>query len=178
MNIFKLSNRKVVVSENGISKVLTAPCGVSYSEAAERWMTWVLDETGDWKSRSFSVKAHGPVTAFELAVEAREESLSFLLNRRMLPRIRHLMRAEPDHSTTVRQVGDFFIVRDPLEKKHHKFATVEDAKKFNVAVTEEWKLAYKFDKLSMIRIEQGSTRPRSYDAFTRQFQAEAARMGL
>lgn len=179
MAVFKLDNRKVVVSENGVSKVLTAPCGVSYSEVTERWNAWVINDQDNWSSKSFSVKKHGAIDAFELAVEAREESLTFLLNRRLLPRIRHLMRKVPDHSSVIREVDGFYVVRDPLRKNYHKFATKEDAQTFNTAVTEEWKLEYKFDKLSMIRIDnQPFKRTDVVDSFTRQFRNAAQQIGL
>lgn len=153
MAIFKLAGRKVVVSENGISKVLTAPCGVSYSEVTERWNAWVIGDKDQWTSRSFGIKKFGAVEAFEMAVAAREASMTFLLNRRLLPRIRYLMRLEPDHTTTVHEHGGLYVVRDPLRKNLRKFATAEDAKAFNLAVVEEWKLTYTFDKVSMIKIE-------------------------
>ncbi|MNQ32304.1 hypothetical protein D3C85_457050 [compost metagenome] len=179
MTVFKLDNRKVVVSEKGVSKVLTSPCGVSYSEKTERFYAWVINDQDQWSSRSFGINVHGAINAFELAVEAREDSLNFLLNRRMLPRIRHLMRKVPDHATTIRQVGDFYIVRDPLRKNYHKFATKEDAQTFNIAVTEEWKLEYKFDKLSMIKIDnQPYKRTDVVDSFTRQFRNAAQEIGI
>ena len=180
MAVFKLSNRNVVVSEGGISKVLTPPSGVNYSEKAERWNTWILDANCEWIGKSFSCKTHGTITAFELAVEAREESLTFLLNRRMLPRIRHLMRPKPDHSRSIHVNADGkFVVRDPLRKNYHQFMTKDDAEQFNVAVTEEWKLEYKFDKLTMIQIDQSFKQSgRSMDSFARSFQKTAQQLGI
>lgn len=180
MAVFKLDNRKVVVSEGGVSKVLTAPCGVSYSEVTERWNAWIINSDDKWSSKSFSVKKHGAIDAFELAVEAREDSLTFLLNRRLLPRIRHLMRKVPDHSNVIREVAGFYVVRDPLRKNYHKFDNMADAKTFNMAVTEEWKLEYKFDKLSMIKIdyEAGRSKGSVVDSFTRQFRNAAQEMGV
>lgn len=179
MAVFKLDNRKVVVSEGGVSKVLTAPCGVSYSEVTERWNAWVINSDDNWSSKSFSCKKHGAIDAFELAVEAREDSLTFLLNRRMLPRIRHLMRKVPDHSSVIREIGGFYVVRDPLRKNYHKFDNKLDAQTFNTAVTEEWKLEYKFDKLSMIRIDsEPFKRTNAVDSFTRQFRNAAQEIGL
>jgi len=180
MNVFKLSNRSVVVSEGGVSKVLTPPSGVNYNEKADRWNTWVLDANADWVGKSFGCKTYGIVEAFELAVQAREESLTFLLNRRMLPRIRHLMRPKPDHSRSIAVNADGkFVVRDPLRKNYHQFLTKEDAEKFNVAVTEEWKLEYKFDKLSMIRIDYTFKQPKAkLDKFASQFQATASQLGF
>lgn len=180
MAVFKLSNRSVVVSEGGISKVLTPPSGVNYSEKADRWNTWVLDENADWVNKSYGCKTYGVIEAFEMAVEAREKSLKFLLTRRMLPRIRHLMRPVPDHSRSVQLNADGkFVVRDPLRKKYHQFLTREDAQKFNVAVTEEWKLEYRFDKLSMIKIDYAWKEPKpKLDKFARQFQATASQLGI
>lgn len=181
MAVFKLDNRKVVVSEGGVSKVLTPPSGVSYSEVTERWNAWVINNQDQWSSKSFSVKKHGAIDAFELAVEAREDSLTFLLNRRMLPRIRKLMRKVPDHSSTIREVSGLFVVRDPLRKVYRKFATRDAAATFNQTVTEEWKLEFKFDKLSMIRIEHGSLKRGKgsvVDSFTRQFRDAGKSMGL
>lgn len=182
MNVFKLSNRTVVVSEGGVSKVLTPPSGVNYNEKADRWNTWVLDANADWVGKSFGCKSNGGViAAFEMAVQAREESLRFLLNRRMLPRIRHLMRPVPDHSRSIAINADGkFVVRDPLRKNYHQFLTKEDAMKFNVAVTEEWKLEFKFDKLSMIKIDYSFKQPKQprLDKFARQFQAAAAQLGI
>lgn len=181
MAVFKLDNRKVVVSEGGVSKVLTSPSGVSYSEITERWYAWVINDQDQWSSRSFGILKHGAINAFELAVEAREDSLTFLLNRRMLPRIRHLMRKVPDHSSVIREVDGFFVVRDPLRKNYHKFDNMADAKTFNMAVTEEWKLEFKFDKLSMIRIDPDAykrNKGNPVDAFTRQFRNAAQEIGM
>lgn len=180
MAVFKLSNRNVVISEGGISKVLTPPSGVNYSVKSDRWNTWVLDENADWVNKSFGCKTHGIIGAFELAVQAREESLTFLLNRRMLPRIRHLMRPTPDHTKSIHLNADGkYVVRDPLRKNYHQFLTKEDAMTFNVAVTEEWKLEYKFDKLSMIRIDSSFKAPSNkLDTFARQFNQVAANLGI
>lgn len=162
MKVFKLENRKVVVSENGVSKVCTAPSGVSFSEAGMCWNAWVIDPvTNCWKGLRFSVKKHGAIEAFKMAVQAREESLSFLLTRRLLPRIRKQYE--------YRQIGDFFMVRDPLAKKTRKFATLKDAVRFNTEITDEWKLTYTFNKASMIEIQRGFKAPK-LDAFTAAFQ--------
>lgn len=150
MRVFKLEARKIVVSENGGSKLLQLPCGVSYSEDAERFSAGVInEETGGWSSRSWSIHKHGAIGAFELAVEAREESLSFLLTRRMLPRIRNVY--------TIRVVNGLYVVRDPLNKCYRMFATEASAKAFNVAITGEWINANRFNKLTMIQNNYGMT---------------------
>jgi len=150
MAVFKLEARKIVVSENGSSKLLHLPCGVSYSEDAERFSAGVINkETNGWSSRSWSVKKHGAIGAFELAVEAREESLSFLLTRRMLPRIRNVY--------TIRVVNGLYVVRDPLNKCYRMFATEASAKAFNKAITAEWINANRFNKLTMIENNYGLT---------------------
>jgi hypothetical protein len=57
--------------------------------------------------------------------------------------------------------------------------TKEDAMTFNVAVTEEWKLEFKFDKLSMIKIERNFKQPQvKLDKFARQFQNTASQLGI
>lgn len=150
MRVFKLEARKIVVSENGTSKLLHLPCGVSYSEDGERFYAGVInEETNGWASRSWSIKKHGAISAFELAVEAREESLSFLLTRRMLPRIRN--------TYTIRVVNGLHIVRDPLNKCYRMFANAESAKAFNKAITAEWINANRFSKLTMIENNYGMT---------------------
>ena len=142
--VFKLDGRKVVVSENGTSKVLTPPSGVSYSEVTERWQTWIInDETNGWRSKSFGIHAHGAISAFELAVEAREESLTFILNRRLLPRIRR--------TYDIRVINGLYVVRDPLEKNYRKFANEEAAKAFNKSITLEWIATYTFNKHDLIK---------------------------
>lgn len=170
MKVFKLEKRKVVVSENGITKVLNTPCGVSYSDVSERWNAWVLNEKDTWSSKSFSIRKHGAIEAFELAVEAREESLTFLLNRRLLPRIRRKYE--------IREFNNLFWVRDPIEKKYRSFSTKVHAEIFNKEVTEAWKEFWKFDKITMIQIENTQYKPAGVDSFTRQYRNAANQMGL
>lgn len=162
MSIIKLSGRKAVVSENGVSKVVTAPCGVSYSDVTDRWGTWILDEDFNWKSKSFSVKKHGALNAFELAVAEREESLTFLLNRRMLPRIKRLMPGFKEEFV-YREENGLFVVRDPLTKTNRKFTTKAAAEAFNRLVTKQWIEEYTFSKLEMYE---------SYSAYLAREKAE------
>lgn len=146
MRVFKLEQRKIVVSENGVSKVLHLPCGVSYSEDAERFYCSIInDVTNGWKTRSWGIKKHGAIEAFEMAVEAREDSLDFLLTRRLLPRIRKAYE--------IREIDKKFIVRDPLAKIYRKFATLRAAFDFNESITREWIAEYAFDKRNMITIQ-------------------------
>lgn len=150
MAVFKLEARKIVVSENGTSLLLRLPCGVSYSEDAERFYAGVINkETNAWATRSFSIKKHGGVGAFEQAVEAREDSLNFLLTCRMLPRIRN--------TYNIRVVNGLHVVRDPLNKTYRMFSTEASAKAFNKSITEEWINAQRFNKLTMIENNFGLT---------------------
>lgn len=150
MRVFKLEARKIVVSENGTSKLLHLPCGVSYSEDAGRFYCGVINkETNGWATRSWSVKKHGGIGAFEQAVEAREESLTFLLTCRMLPRIRN--------TYNIRVVNGLHVVRDPLNKTYRMFSTEASAKAFNKSITEEWINAKRFSKLTMIQDNYGVT---------------------
>jgi hypothetical protein len=147
MNIIKLNARRVVVSEAGVTKVINLPCGVSYSEDHQRFYAWVIDpQTDSWKGKSWGAKKHGAIEAFENAVEAREESLSYLLTRRLLPRIRRPYE--------IREISGLFYVRDPLAKKYRMFSTLAQAAKFNIDITKEWIGEYTFDKLTMIQIER------------------------
>jgi len=144
MRVYKLKARKIVVSENGVSKVLNLPCGVSYSEEGERFYAGVInEETNGWATRSWSIKKHGAISAFEQAVATREESLSFLLTKRMLPRIRN--------TYNIRVVNGLHVVRDPLNKCYRMFATAESAQAFNKAITAEWINANRFSKITMIQ---------------------------
>jgi len=149
MKIWKLSTGAVVVTENGSTKVLTPPKGVSYSEAANRWYTSIIGnkhrsmfEPVEWKSVSFGCNKHGAVSAFEQAVEAREDSLTFLLNRRMLPRILRQYH--------VLERNGKYVVRDPLEKIYRQFSTLQHAEAFNASITKEWIYQYTFDTSTMI----------------------------
>lgn len=174
MAVFKLANRNVVVSEGKVTKVLTPPCGVSYSEQEERWNAWVLNEKGNWAGRSFSNRKHGAIRAFELAVEAREESLEALYTRRLLPRIRRAYE--------IREHSGSFWVRDPIEKKTRRFTSLHFAAKFNLEVIEAWKEMWAFDKETMIKIELNSAKGLSLDqasdSFTREFQRISKELGL
>jgi hypothetical protein len=153
MRIIKLEKKpgqsqRLVVSENGSSLVLTLPCGVSFNEESGRFNTWIINEdTKGWRNKSWSSKKHGAVTAFESAVEAREDSLDFLLNRRLLPRI----RKEYEY----REINGLIIVRDPLEKKNRYFSSLKAAVEFNTTITKQWIDTYLFDKASMIQHQNG-----------------------
>jgi len=149
MRIIKLEKKlgqsqRIVVSENGASVVLTLPCGISFNEESGRFNTWIInDETRGWRNKSWSAKKHGAVVAFENAVEAREESLKFLLNRRLLPRIRR--------EYEYREIKGLIVVRDPLEKKNRYFSSLKAAVVFNKEITKKWINEYLFDKASLIQ---------------------------
>lgn len=153
MRIIKLEKKpgqpqRLVVSEDGGSLVLTLPCGVSFNEESGRFNTWIINEdTKGWRNKSWSAKKHGAVVAFENAVEAREDSLDFLLNRRLLPRI----RKEYEY----REINGLIVVRDPLEKKNRYFSSLQAAVIFNKEITQKWINEYLFDKASMIQSQSG-----------------------
>lgn len=171
MAVFKLEDRKVVVSEAGVTKVLTAPCGVSYQEDAERFTASVLSETGGWTSKSFSTKKHGVIEAFEMAVEAREDSMNMLFTRRLLPRIRRAYE--------IREINGLFIVRDPIEKCYRKFTALQYAAEFNQKCIDAWKSLYSFNKSLMIEVSLGGYKPKKVlDSFTKEFQRHAKMVGL
>jgi len=172
MAVIKLEARKVVVSEAGVTKVLSAPCGVSYQEDAERWTASVLSDTAGWTSKSFSIKKHGAIEAFEMAVEARENSMEMLFTRRLLPRIRRAYE--------IREINGLFLVRDPIEKCYRKFTTLKFAAEFNNKCIAAWKSLYKFNKDLMIKVDlEGSYKPKKIlDSFTREFQRHAKEVGL
>lgn len=154
--VIKLDSGKVVVNEAGVTKVLTPPKGVSYNEDSNRWSTSILNKHGDWTSRSWSVNKHGIIDGFEMAVEARNDSLNFLLTRRMLPRIRR--------TYVPLERGVLFVVRDPIDKIYRSFSTLEHAKQFNLDITAAWMDLYKFDMNTMIQID------RSGDAYSKVVQ--------
>lgn len=173
MRIIKLEKKpgqsqRIVVSENGASVVLTLPCGISFNEESGRFNTWIInDETRGWRNKSWSAKKHGAVVAFENAVEAREESLNFLLNRRLLPRIRR--------EYEYREINGLIVVRDPLEKKNRYFSSLKSAVEFNTAITKKWIDTYLFDKASLIQTYGGESKPQSKlaqqltEAFAREY---------
>lgn len=173
MRIYKLEKKpgqsqRIVVSENGASVVLTLPCGISFNEESGRFNTWIInDETKGWRNKSWSAKKHGAVEAFENAVEAREASLKFLLNRRLLPRIRR--------EYEYREINGLIVVRDPLEKKNRYFSSLRAAVVFNKEITQKWIDAYLFDKASLIQAYGGESKPQSKfakqldEAFAREF---------
>lgn len=148
---WKLPSKNVVVTENGVTKVLTPPKGVSYSENANRWYASVLSDDSThgnpiWRSRSWGCEKHGVIAAFEMAVAERKNSLSFLLNRRMLPRILR--------DYTILERNGLYVVRDPIEKTYRAFSTQEHAKAFNQSVTKDWILKYTFDTGTMIQLSR------------------------
>lgn len=166
MNIFKLSTRRIVVSEGGVSKVLNLPCGVSYSEESGRFQTHVINEvTHGWRSRSFSARKHGAIEAFEMAVEAREDSLTFLLTCRLLPRIRRAYE--------IREINGLFVVRDPLAKKYRMFSTLKSAAEFNTSITKDWIEEKRFNKLTMVEryYASGTTAQSALRTHSHQFYA-------
>lgn len=143
MNIFKLDNRKVVYSENGVSKVVLPPVGVSFSESKNSWQANILDDKDEWMSVRFNANVHGFMSALDQAIEVRELSLKFLLNRRMLPRLRKAYE--------ILQVGGLWRVRDPVEKSYRFFSTKAQAAAFNKTVTEQWIAKYTFDMDEMVQ---------------------------
>lgn len=142
IHTWKLADRKVVVTENGKTHVVTAPCGVNYSETQQRWSAGILDDQGEWISVSFGVATHGFMSAFKAAVEIRRLSLKFLLNRRMLPRLRKA------YNINVR--NGLYVVRDPLAKNYRYFDSKKAAEAFNVKITQDWVKEYTFNEKTMI----------------------------
>lgn len=143
MKVYKLANRKVVYSENGVSRVILPPVGVCFSEVRKCWQAWIIDDQNCWKSMSFSVKTYGFMNALEASIDVRQLSLSFLLNRRMLPRLRKAYE--------ILAINGLWRVRDPIEKKYRFFSTASQASTFNKQVTIQWVEKYTFDMGEMVQ---------------------------
>jgi hypothetical protein len=143
MNIYKLENRKVVYSDNGKSRVVLPPMGISFNETRNSWVAYIVDDMNKWRGVYFSVERHGFMDALDAAVNVRELSLTFLLNRRMLPRLRKAYE--------ILEVNGLWRVRDPIEKKYRFFSTKTQAKAFNEQVTGQWVEKYTFDMDEMVQ---------------------------
>lgn len=144
MQIWKLSSGNVVVAEDGLTQVLTPPTGVSYDITQHRWVVWLADGEKDWVREYFPVKTVGVVKALEQAAHCRELSLSFLLNRRMLPRIRR--------GYNIKVVGGLYAVYDPLEKRRVYFDEMKHAVAFNLQAVDSWLKQYAYDYKKMVQI--------------------------
>jgi len=140
---YKLEGRKVVLSENGVSKVIIPPVGICFSEIRNTWQANILDDEGNWMAVRYSANTHGFMEALQMAMDVRELSLTFLLNVRMLPRLRK--------AYDIKEVGGLYRVRDPIEKCYKFFTSRKFAEAFNKEVTAKWVDKHTFDTNEMVQ---------------------------
>lgn len=142
--IWRLASGNVVVTEGGVTRVLTPPVGVSYCILTRRWVAFIAGDGVEWTRAYFPIKTVGVVKALEQAAACRELSISYLLNVRLLPRIRR--------GYTVREVNGLFAVYDPLSKCRRFFSSKEHAVAYNLQAIEDWVKANTFNRRKMITI--------------------------
>lgn len=140
---YKLEGRRVVLSQNGTARVIIPPVGICFSELHNTWQANILDENDNWMSVRYNANVHGFMEALQMAMDVRELSLKFLLNVRMLPRLRK--------AYDIKEVGGLFRVRDPIDKCYKFFTTKKFAEAFNRDVTARWIENHTFDTNEMVQ---------------------------
>lgn len=148
--IIKLSNGNVVVSENGISRVITPPVGVSLQKAGDlyRWQANVVskakDRRGQWTTESTSFRQAGILEGFYSIVAIRKKSLGFILNTRMLPRMR---QGDP-----VRRADGTYRVFDPYDRVVISTRDKHKAIDLNNDIIDRWKDDHSVRESELVRL--------------------------
>lgn len=148
VQIIKLVNGNVIIRDGkGLAKVITPPKGVDYNEANKSWIARHPHPQYDyWTGTTFPVAKVDPIKAFKAAVDCREQHLHYLLNRRLLPRLRK--------AYAVVENGKGFGVWDHFEKTMVYFGTMMEAKAFNEAIIERYTSKYKLTRNRMITLAE------------------------
>lgn len=131
LSVMKMSNGTVIINENGRVSVIRPPAGVSYQKEGNciSWKANVLTRDvkskskSEWTTISTTFKTKGILEAFFEVVERRKKSVGFLLNQRMLPRMR---KGDP-----VAKLNGEYRVFDPFENVIVSLPTRNAAIDFN-----------------------------------------------
>jgi len=130
--VMKLNNGNLILSENGKTRVVNPPVGVHYEVGTRRFVVcrWV---EGEMLRATFSIK-DGIYAAYYSAMEARRDSVGWLLTRRVLS---HQVR---DVEPTKR--GDFYLVHDPIKRVTYRTADRDRVDTLRELVSDKWIAKY------------------------------------